>query len=257
MNTRLPLLLAVLLAGAASAQDATTHVERGRALVAAGHVSGSVDSLLAARATLALAAEAADPETAAWAAYYAALADHRLSYLFWGSDEARALGHAEEGAAALAPIVEDRALPAALRAEAAALRGTLLGSQVGLDPARAASLGAESQGAGATALRLAPDNPRVLLQSAAALLSTPPEWGGDRAEAVRQLERAVGLFGPSEGPAPAWGEDEAWAWLGMAHLMAEDAEAARPAIRRAEALNPGSPFVQYKLKPWLAQVEAQ
>ena len=250
--------LLVLLAAPLGAQtDAAALVQRGRALVDAGYRANAPDSLLAARATLGLARAADDPEVAAWAAYYTALADHRLAYVFWGEDAERAAHHAAAGAEVLAPVLDDGARPPLFRAEAHALYATLLGDQIGLDPTRAPRLGEPLATASATARRLAPDNPRVLFQSATALLNTPPEWGGDPAEAVRQLERATGLFvAPADPLAPAWGEDEAYAWLGLAHLMREDAAAARPPIERAAALNPSSPFVQYKLLPWLAQVEA-
>lgn len=257
MNTRLLTLLLILLAAPAAAQsDAHALVERGRALITAGHFGNSADSLLAARATLGVAAEDDDREAAAWAAYYAALADYRLAYSLYEEPE-RALQHAESGADALAEIVDDSALGDGLRAEAYALRAGLLGLQMGLDPARAASLGPASQAATRASLDLAPDNPRALFLHATGLLNTPPEWGGDRDLAVRQLEKALDGFGaPSDGLAPTWGEDEAYAWLGLAHLMAEETGPARTAIERAAALNPGSPFVQYKLMPWLESVEA-
>ena len=250
-------LLAALATPALAQTDAAALVERGRALVTAGYLTNSPDSLLAARATLGVAAQSDDADLAAWSAYYAALADYRLASAFWESDPDRALRHAEGGAAALAPLAERGGLPDAVRAEVLALQAALLGTQMGLDPARAAALGPAAQASTAASLRLSPDNPRVLFQSGSSLLTTPPEWGGDPAEGVRRLERATGLFAPPADPlAPQWGEDEAYAWLGMAHLMAGDAAAARPAIERAAALHPASPFVQYKLMPWLAQVEA-
>jgi tetratricopeptide (TPR) repeat protein len=256
MNPRLLSLLVLLAAPAAAQPDAHAIVERGRALVAAGHFGSSPDSLLAARATLGLAAESDDHEAAAWAAYYSALADYRLAYTFY-QDADRALRHAESGAEALDGLVDDRALGDDLRAEAAALRAGLLGLQMGLDPARAASLGPASQTATRTSLDLAPDNPRVLFLHATGLLNTPEEWGGDRATAVRQLEKALdGFSAPASGLAPTWGEDEAYAWLGLAYLMAGEAGPARAAIERATELNPSSPFVQYKLMPWLESVEA-
>lgn len=251
-----PLALALVAALGAPAFAQSDALERGRGLVTAGYLANSPDSLLAARAGLGVAAQSPDPVRAAWATYYAALADHRLASVYWGSDTERALRHAEGGAAALASVADRAGLPAALRAEALALHAALLGAQMGLDPARAARLGPAAQASTAASLRLAPDNPRVVFQHGASLLTTPPAWGGSPAEGARQLERATGLFAaPSDPLAPSWGEDEAHAWLGLAHLMAGDARAARPAIERAAALNPASPFVQYKLMPWLAQLE--
>ncbi|MGB3543498.1 hypothetical protein [Rubrivirga sp.] len=256
MNLRIALLL-FIAAPLAAQPDATAVVERGRDLVTAGHLSGSVDSLMAARATLGIALEADDPDAAAWAGYYTALADYRLSYIFWGQDAARALQHAEQGAAVLEDALATSGLGDDARAEMLALKATLLGTQMGLDQSRAMSLGQAATQATATSMRLAPGNPRVLFQSATSLLNTPPEWGGDPALAATQLEDAITRFGASTGLEPGWGEDDANAWLGMAHLMMGDASAARPYIDRAASLNPSSSFVQYKLMPWLEQLEGE
>ena len=204
------LVLFVLLAAPLAAQpDAAALVERGRDLVTAGHLSGSVDSLMAARATLGIALEADDPAVAAWAGYYTALADYRLSYVFWGQDPARALQHAEQGTAVLQGALAQSGLGDDARAEMLALKATLLGTQMGLDQTRAMSLGPAATQATAASMRLAPGNPRVLFQSATSLLNTPPEWGGDPALAVAHLEAALEGFGSSAGLAPAWGEDDA------------------------------------------------
>ena len=254
--TRLLTFALVLLAAVAPAGAQDSALDRGRALLDAGTAAGSLDSLRQSRAVLGVAA-AGDGAPAAWARYYQAVADYRIAYALWGSDAPAAVRHAEQGAALVAALADDGRSSDAMKAEAHALHATLLGAQMGLDPTRSASLGPRAQAATAASLRLAPENPRVLLMSAASLLSTPAEWGGDPTLATRQLQAAAGRFAPAADPlAPTWGEGDVHAWLALAHLMANDADAARPHVARAAELQPGSTFVQYKLQPWLAQLDA-
>ena len=231
----------------------------------AGTAAGSLDSLRQSRAVLGVAA-AGDGQAAAWARYYQAVADYRIAYALWGSDAPaarparRARGGAGVGAGGGRPSGD------AMKAEAHALLATLLGAQMGLDPSRSASLGPRAQAATAASLRLAPDNPRVLFMSAAALLSTPPEWGGDPALAVRQLEAAAGLFAPPadppagavpDGVAPTWGEGDVHAWLGDG---APDGRGRRrgPPAPRARRRAPARLVVRtVQAEPWLAHLDAQ
>lgn len=249
------LALALTAPSAAAQADALT---RARQTLDAGTASESADSLLAARASLSLLADGPDAD---WATYYAALADYRLAYAFWGADAERAQRHAAAGAAALEALRARRDLAAGLPAEAAALHSALIGAQIGLDGARAIDLGPASQATLADAVRLAPENPRVLYVQAVSLLSTPPEWGGDPDAGEAALRRAVALFDARDAAdagthAPRWGHSEAYAWLGMAALMRGDADAARGPIETAEAMSPRSAFVRYKLRPWLDSLTA-
>ena len=106
---------------------------------------------------------------------------------------------------------------------------------------------------------MAPDNPRVQYVQATSLLSTPEEWGGDPDRALALLQSAVATFSAGEtqsATAPRWGHADAAAWLAMAHLMRGEVAPARTALETAERLDPRSSFVQMKLKPRLAQLEA-
>ncbi len=248
--TRL-LLLALALALPAAAQPADLLAQGRRALDAAT-LDGSPDALQGARAALQLAAASDGPS--GWAVYYTALADYRLAYALWGADAERAGQHAALGADALADL-RRRADSDDLRAEAAALQSGLLGARIGLDPSLGMPLGQASQQAMAEATRLAPGNPRVQFFQAATLLSTPPEWGGDPERATELLEAATATFetatDPADPMAPTWGHADAAAWLGLAHLMRGDADAARGPIETAERLDPNSTFVRFKLRPWL------
>ena len=254
----------------AQATDPVARILSARRTIQAGADGGGPDSLLAARASLALAAQLAagspaaapSPETAGWAAYYGALADYRLSSAYWQSDPARAKQHADAGLAALRLLERDRALSPALRSEAFALFSALAGNRVGLDPGFATTLGPEVRASINAALALAPDNPRVVLFDAAALLTTPPEWGGDAARAQERLAEAARLFEtpdarPEGDLRPQWGHDDVYGWMGMGHLMAGRTAEARAALEAGLALNPHSGFIRGHLMPWLEGLEAR
>ncbi|MEL6614914.1 MAG: hypothetical protein AAFQ43_04205 [Bacteroidota bacterium] len=240
------LILALLpLALPAAAQDDA--LARGRAALDAAVLSGSVDSLQMARAQIQLAASG---DHADWATYYTALTDYRLGYAFWGAQPEQAGQHAALGASALADLRRQR-LAEPLKAEAAALHSALLGMQIGLDASLGMTLGQTAAQATAEANRLAADNPRVQFVEATSLLSTPAEWGGDPDRALALLQTAVATFEASgeaaTQEAPTWGHADAAAWLAMAHLMRGEAAPARVALETAEALNPNSDFVRFKL----------
>jgi tetratricopeptide (TPR) repeat protein len=143
-------------------------------------------------------------------------------------------------------------------AEAAALRGTALGTLIGLqkDPAQAgATLGVESSRLLALAASAAPGSPRVLLFRGQALLFTPQEFGGDPAEGAALIKQAVDRFaGAGASPTgPTWGHADALAWLGIAKKQAGDLAAARAAWQQALVIEPNYAWVKYALLPTLDQ----
>jgi tetratricopeptide (TPR) repeat protein len=100
------------------------------------------------------------------------------------------------------------------------------------------------------ALRLAPDDPWVMLQDAIADASRPAAFGGDKERARRKLERAAALFAADRatGNAPSlWGEAETWLYLGRLHRDAGRSAEARQALERALALAPANRDVQEEL----------
>lgn len=255
MRSIAPILFILVLTSAACAQtsgvasSSDARLADARRALDAGVALAAPDSLLAARAQFTLLADGD-----AWATYYAALADYRLANAFWASDSERAKTHAASGASALRTLRRRRDLPGSLPTEAAALHSALLSARIGLDGSLAMTLGADAASATADAVGLGPENPRVLFVQATSLLNTPPEWGGDPDAALDALSRSIAGFeaaGAPVGDAPRWGHDEALAWLGMAHLMRGDAGAARAPIEAAEAMNPRSEFIRFKLRPWL------
>ncbi|MEO0557693.1 MAG: hypothetical protein AAF170_05850 [Bacteroidota bacterium] len=254
------LVLALGLAVPAQAQSTPPQpaaLASARHMLDAGVATNNPDSLLAARAQLAVLANA-DDASGHWATYYAALADYRLAYLFWSRDADRAGQHAASGASALEALRQEGSLPDPLPEESAALLSALYSTQMGLDASLGMTLGQKASMVTREASRLAPANPRVQYVQAMSLASTPAEWGGDPEQALELFRSSVEAFEAEtpSGMAPRWGEDEAYAWLGMTLLQRGELAEAREAIEASEAINPTSEFVQYKLKPWLASVEA-
>ena len=74
------------------------------------------------------------------------------------------------------------------------------------------------------------------------LVSSPPEYGGDREAGLRLLRQAIDRLGAVKhgDPYPNWGRASVWAWYGRALLQSSqaDPEAAAAAFREALALEP-------------------
>lgn len=251
-------LCAVCPAAAQPDARAASFLAEGRRALQSGVDLGSADSLMAASAAFALAARAADPATAAWATYHAALTDYRLTlHHAVRGDRQRAVEFVRRGVGQAEALAAQRSADPDLEAETEALLARLYGMYISVEPARGAELGPKGDRATERSLALRPDNPRVALFNAIGLYNTPPEWGGDPDRAVDEFVRAAALF-EEEGADPVrarWGADEPWIWLGQAYLDRGDLPAARRAIDRAAALNPRSIRVHRGLIPRLEQAE--
>jgi hypothetical protein len=99
----------------------------------------------------------------------------------------------------------------------------------------------------------APESPRVLMFRGIAKFTTPAQWGGDPAEGLRLLQRAVTAFEKEngEGPGPHWGHAEGLAWLGFAKQKSGDSEGAGAAWTKALDLEPEYAWVKHVLVPSL------
>src|SRR5262249_45896739 len=115
------------------------------------------------------------------------------------------------------------------------------------------------------AMRLEPNNPRVVLQSAMSLYFTPAEYGGGADKAEAGLRQALALFDrePAGRPGPNGGGFDAHAWLaparagrgrtGETRAGRGDKAGARAEYEQALAIWPNSPWVKYVLIPALAK----
>jgi len=97
-----------------------------------------------------------------------------------------------------------------------------------------------SDKAGAKALAIAPDNPRVKLLAATQEVRRA-ESADERRTASDKLQAVVAAFDtapPAADGMPDWGQAEALAWLGEAQLHRGDKMAARNSLERALVLAP-------------------
>ncbi|MBL8961656.1 MAG: tetratricopeptide repeat protein [Gemmatimonadetes bacterium] len=142
--------------------------------------------------------------------------------------------------------------------ETPALHASVLGQQIALGGMMTGMrLGGKADDLFADAIRLGPDNPRVLLLRGISALYKPKMFGGGSDKALADFTRAVALFA-KQAPAPGtprWGTVEAYAWLGQAHAAEKEVEAARAAYTRALELDPNYGWVKHQLLPALEKVK--
>jgi tetratricopeptide (TPR) repeat protein len=137
-------------------------------------------------------------------------------------------------------------------AEAYALLGSVLGSMIraGGSPME---LGPAAQEALDQAMRIAPQNPRVLLLDGVNTLHVPAQYGGGPDQAEALLRRSLAAFDrePPNRPWPNWGRFDAHVWLGQILAGRGDKTGARAEYDAALRIVPESGWVKYKLLPML------
>jgi tetratricopeptide (TPR) repeat protein len=182
------------------------------------------------------AAAAAQTPDEEWQSYYGALLAYRLAQLS-KDQEAQAWPFTQQCVDRL-----NRALvidPGS--AEALALQAACLALQSRMDPWRSPLSAPLSRARIDKALRLAPDNPRVLLLAALAARDRPRLFGGDTQQAFVLMQRAVSAFERQSGRprgVPGWGAADAFTDLAQDYLVRGDALAARNVLERALLVAP-------------------
>lgn len=110
------------------------------------------------------------------------------------------------------------------------------------------------------ALRLEPDNPRVLWVDASIDLFLPAQVGGDPARAIATYRRMLEVSekAPVPGPLPDWGRPEAYMSLAFAHSNQDppDLDAALAEARAALELRPDWYYVREVLLPKIETARA-
>jgi len=190
---------------------------------------------------------------------FEALARSYIGYGYW--KRAQLLkGRDEKTSAAAAQQCVDRLVgpeePDHELAEIHAIRAACLGLLASLSGAVRAPLYGRRAGASMQRAReLDPGNPRVLLVDAVNLYERPAAFGGDREQALLRLSSATAAFEDASGSVdtPEWGQAEAWALLGRAHLERGDRVAARDALERALLIAPGYVQAQSLLSESVAE----
>ena len=243
----LAVLLGLFVILPAQAQEADSLLLHGKRMMAAGLNTANLDQMREARALFERAAN--DDHRAALAHYYVARTDHNLANLLAQHDEGGAVDHLDSAVEHL-----KKAIALEASAEAYALLSSTYGRKISLKPLKGMFLGPKAGNALNEAKQLDPDNPRVVLTEAISDFNTPRMWGGSKARAMEGFLRALDVFEQEDVAdplQPSWGHEDAYAWLGIAHLQNDAREAARAAFEKALEINPDYGWVKYVLLPKL------
>ncbi len=191
-----------------------------------------------------------------WAHYYVALADYRLiSFYFTKESEKQKEKHIDDAIERLKKAIEID--PAC--SEAYSLLGSVYGQKI-TNMFNAMLYGSKSSAAIENGLKLEPENPRAWLIAGISSYYKPESFGGGAPKALEQLETAVRYFNTwqSAGPQmPEWGHDEAYAWMGIAHIKTNQLEQANTDFQKALAINPHNAWVLRQLLPALKKKQAE
>ncbi len=209
-----------------------------------GQNASNVSQIMEARAMFERAGSSTDRKVLA--NYYVALADYRMAAM--NASEKEQVKYLDQSIAQLEKVVE---MDAAFT-EGYALLGSALGWKAGLKPMQSMFLGPRANKMVAKAKELQPENPRVIMIGAVSDYNTPKMFGGDPVRAMKGFEEAIVLFEKEEVQdplMPAWGHEEAYAWLGQGHLANGATDQARAALEKSLEINPDYGWVKYVLLP--------
>jgi tetratricopeptide (TPR) repeat protein len=176
------------------------------------------------------------------ATYYVAFARLRQSAIP-GIAKPQARDYLDQCIRELEPLVDRRPDDA----QARALLASCLGASASYYVLRAATRGVASEREMSAALKLAPDDPWVVLQDAVSDFLTPAMFGGSKERALARLYRADQLFvasRPAGSTRPVFGESETWLYIGRVQLALGRKDEARKALEQARQLAPASADVR-------------
>jgi tetratricopeptide (TPR) repeat protein len=238
------------------AQSPTTAVQwadSARKAIDEAYLNGEPNQLVQARALVerALTRFPADP----WLLHYRGFALYREATLRQGKEKRSDVVDLLESAQT---SLEQSAARLDL-AETDALLSSVIGQQIGSNPLKGMTLGPRSGEAMERALSKGPQNPRVWVLKGIGEFYTPGMFGGGADKAETSLRKAIRLFEKDEpvSPAPAWGNDEAWLWLGQVLEERKKWDEARVAYAKALELQPRNQWVRMELLPNLDKRKAK
>lgn len=192
------------------------------------------------------AAAKAEPEAARWR-YLAGFAAYTRATFQYATKDKKALESGLVRADELLAKVKGEPWSA----EALGLRGYITGQLIGVRGRMSGmTLGPKMARQTSAALDDAPTSGRALTFQGVTLLNTPEMYGGDPAEALKLLTKAVGTFEKKPvAESLTWGEAQAWYWLTKARIKAGDLEGAKVAAEEALKREPDYKVVRYGLLP--------
>lgn len=248
MRTTIALVFLILMVPPAAARQLEGPVlwaDSARRAIETAYVEGDVDALVAARAIAerALARWPEDP-----------LLLHYTGYAYYREATLRQGAGGTDNVDALLDAAQESLEASAERhtlAETTALLSAVLGQKIGSNMIRGMTLGPRSGSLMDEAVRLGPENPRVWLMRGISAIFTPGMFGGGLDKAEDYLRQAIALFerDDPQPPAPAWGNGEAWLWLGQVFERRKDDVEALRAYRTALEIEPENQWLKEVLVP--------
>jgi tetratricopeptide (TPR) repeat protein len=150
-----------------------------------------------------------------------------------------------------ARVALERSIARRPMAESYLIVSEIYSRQIAADPSRGPSLAPNMALARARAMAIGAKNPRVYLLAGIAALYTGPEAGGGLDAAEQLLRASVDLFAKERPrpPDPAWGQAEAYAWLGQVYERTARKPAAAAVYAKALAIEPDNAWVRDVLLP--------
>jgi tetratricopeptide (TPR) repeat protein len=138
-------------------------------------------------------------------------------------------------------------------AEALALISSVYGMKIAHSPIKGMLLGSKSTNAIDSAMKVEPENPRVLIAKGVGKFNAPGMFGGSEKEAEILLRKALAQLAaqPADKAFPAWGRFDAHAWLGQILAKRGDKTGARSEYDQALQIAPQSGWIRYVLIPAL------
>ena len=183
--------------------------------------------------------------------YYIGLVDYRLvSYYFSKQDKDQAKQFINDGIEHLLATIDSNKN----FSDAHSLLSSLYGNKIGMNPLLGMTLGPKSGKEMGKAIELDPKNPRNYLIAGWSAYFTPKMFGGGKGKAKNYFEQAIAYFDSfkvTDPLLPDWGQDEAYAWLGVAQMENEEFEASKINFNKALEINSAYGWVNHVLLPQL------
>ncbi len=136
-------------------------------------------------------------------------------------------------------------------AEAISIHSSFLGYRMAIHPIKAVTLGVKCQQLIQQAVRLAPNNPWVLLDQANALLYTPKLFGGDPNLALRTYLKAIALLEKRGNNSCSWNYLNAYINLAYCQINIKQYTAAQQTYNKILTIAPNFKWIKQELMPKL------
>jgi tetratricopeptide (TPR) repeat protein len=136
-------------------------------------------------------------------------------------------------------------------AESISLLGAVYGIQVSMDPSLGPSKGSQNVALTYEAMKISPDNPRVILQKGISKYNTPEFFGGSKEEAMYYFKKSISVLEnvDENNSKINWGYLDAFAWLGKTHAHLGNYEAAIATYNKALQNEPDFSWIKNGLLP--------